>query len=643
MPSVDTIDKLHEDLSAGDGQDRGKAALRLGAERSEESVPRLVVLLHDPDRGVAEAAAVALAEIGAGAEVARRLLPLLRDEQLGPRNLAVTILKDLGEAAVPHVAGLVEDEDPGVRLFALEILHQIGTPSVLGPILQALWDDNINVATSAANTLGQYGDRAAVPPLIRALDRPVWLRCAVIQSLGKLGGPEAVRALTEIPTSSEKSVLFSTVNALATAASPDAIPYLHRVIATADKAISNLAVQAVIRILDASYEAVIEDAAQHLGPEILVDFLRSDNPTTVVSAVRLLGRLEREDIDRSLLELFESDDEQLIDPLKEIFLRRTNITERPFIRCMDTPELSYRTKQAAVEILCAAGTDAAMNAVIAHLKYGDPGLRIKLLRSLAQFDRPAAKRAVQEQRHSSDEFVRSAVVDALDPRSSAEEFQAFVHLLGDDSRAVRRRIQCRSRKIMDRALSLKLVPLVDHGDEQVVESAIGALSGWMDSALIARLVDRLEGASTVLVVAILRTIAAHPEHVLGELRDRVDGLMARMLRSPEEPLRVAAVKAYGKLELSDRLELLFAALDDDDSARVRYEAALALKTCTGEDCVQKLMDSLDRASPYVMSAIVETLVQLGGTGVVEKLRELDTSNDAVLAEFVLESVAALER
>ena len=157
------------------------------------AVEPLIRTLNDPDSAIQVGAARALGMIGAPA--VRRLIHELRTEQDGGQRTAVEALKMIGEPAVVPLIDALQDRDWHIRLGAARALVGIGDPAV-EPLIRALRDAPPAVRMGAAATLGKIGNPAAVGPLTDALlqnDQP--LGRVVVRAFGMLGEPAVVPLL----------------------------------------------------------------------------------------------------------------------------------------------------------------------------------------------------------------------------------------------------------------------------------------------------------------------------------------------------------------------------------------------------------------------------------------------------------------
>ena len=119
----------------------------------------------------------------------------------GDPDLRARAIQALGEAAyapaVPHLAKLVRESDPGTRYLAASALGRIGdeAESAVPDLLLALRADDIFLRAAVTGALIKIG-YPAVPGLIRALfDQKAAVRRASAKALGKIGNRRAVNAL----------------------------------------------------------------------------------------------------------------------------------------------------------------------------------------------------------------------------------------------------------------------------------------------------------------------------------------------------------------------------------------------------------------------------------------------------------------
>ncbi|MHB8876581.1 MAG: HEAT repeat domain-containing protein [Myxococcaceae bacterium] len=162
------------------------------------SSERLVRFLYDESWRVRKAAAEQLSR--AGPLVVPRLVQVLGDRgQTGARNAAAEALVRLGPAAAEAVVTLLRHLDPDQRKFAADILGEMREAEGIGPLCEALEDEDTNVRVAAAEALGRVGGESAARALERALRRPEpLLRLSVLGALFTLQRPPPLPTLVPL-------------------------------------------------------------------------------------------------------------------------------------------------------------------------------------------------------------------------------------------------------------------------------------------------------------------------------------------------------------------------------------------------------------------------------------------------------------
>lgn len=158
------------ELNSPDPVHRREAARAIGLRKGPVG-PLAEALTAEGDPTVREAILTALTLIG-GDETVRALSACLRSEDAGLRNGAVDILRTLPEAVLPHLPGLLEDEDTDVRILAAELARSL--PAERGSDLLCRMlerEADPNACAAALDVLAEIGTRAVLPTLRRVADR----------------------------------------------------------------------------------------------------------------------------------------------------------------------------------------------------------------------------------------------------------------------------------------------------------------------------------------------------------------------------------------------------------------------------------------------------------------------------------------
>ena len=310
---------------------RWRAVAALQWVNTPETVDLMVTALQDHDIHVRKTAARALGWYGDHRAIAH-LIPLLRDpychvsaaEALGrlpdQTSLAALIAARVGKPAVSSdalnraiiahgsmaidpLAKLLQDRDPRLREWAVEMLGWIPDPRVIPLISATLRDADRNVRSRAGNSLGYHADPRAVTALITAYNAEkdelerisflVDLNCQhspraltfIIAALRNqssanvarviLGnwGPEGYDQLIVAVRDKNSALRDAAADALARIADPRAIPALATALAQEDRTESGI------------YQALVS-----FGPRVCpAVFPRLKEPSTRTVALRILA------------------------------------------------------------------------------------------------------------------------------------------------------------------------------------------------------------------------------------------------------------------------------------------------------------------------------------------------------------------
>ena len=130
-----------------------------------------------------------------GEKLAEELGPYLGNDHWSLSS-ELLLARFAGPPALPHFTDEVFERRGHVAPTAV---GYIGGPDGVARIALLLGGDSLNTAVSAALGLGESGQLSAIEPLIGALGSPNRvLRSRAALGLGRIGGPEAARALAEL-------------------------------------------------------------------------------------------------------------------------------------------------------------------------------------------------------------------------------------------------------------------------------------------------------------------------------------------------------------------------------------------------------------------------------------------------------------
>lgn len=117
------------------------------------------------DLSVREVILTTLTRLGDATAVAG-LVDCLRSEDAALRNEAIEAMKQLPDEVAPIMHGLLQDSDPDVRIFTVNVLESLRHPDVESWLIEVITQDaHVNVCATAVDLLSEVGTGAALAPL----------------------------------------------------------------------------------------------------------------------------------------------------------------------------------------------------------------------------------------------------------------------------------------------------------------------------------------------------------------------------------------------------------------------------------------------------------------------------------------------
>jgi len=210
------------------------------SEEARETVPMFIGALKDNDFHIREAADKLLVRLGiawrnsdAGKNAVPQFITALKDHDFHIRWTVVKVLGEIGSRSVmgPLILEL-KDSDDSVRDQAAKALENIDLnwrkseeiKNALLDFFEALKDSDARVRADAAKGLGKIGDASSVSPLIDSLkDADFIVRWVAADSLGTIGDTSAVDPLIALLKDNDKFVRLHAASALCNIGDPRVI------------------------------------------------------------------------------------------------------------------------------------------------------------------------------------------------------------------------------------------------------------------------------------------------------------------------------------------------------------------------------------------------------------------------------------
>ena len=157
-------------LSSKNPMERRWAARDL-ADYKEASKHLVKQLMKEEDISVREVIISSLLRIKDEVAI-EGLIECLRSDDAHLRNSAIEALKEIPEKVGPYIEKLLQDKDPDVRIFTINILASLRHPKVIKWLIEVIEkDENVNVCATALDLLAEVGTEEAIPAIKKVKER----------------------------------------------------------------------------------------------------------------------------------------------------------------------------------------------------------------------------------------------------------------------------------------------------------------------------------------------------------------------------------------------------------------------------------------------------------------------------------------
>ena len=649
--------------------DHAAQALR---EVGVEAVPLLLNLLDDENWEQRRGAAWALGILGDKAAVPG-LVDALRDAEYLVRRESVVSLQTIGdEHAVSPLCATLRDSDWRVRKAVVDALVSFGGASV-DCLSEGLNDPDGEIRQASARALAQVGDERILPLLMQvSYDRNVEVRAAVVEALGRVGGPGAVPRLTECLSDTGKPKWD-------------------------DKRVCDLAVEGLLQIDTPEARAAVEgfrnpkaqqspQARVPRTPQVIVDVpggLHDENWEVRRAAVEALGQTDDAKAVPILIEMLCDEDTHVrFAVVKGLARYRDDVVVDALLGALHDPE--YLVSDAAADALAEIGTMALAGllaklsdesadvrglAVEAIGRIGDSSATPYLDDLLSDGERPHwEKKRICDLAGEALERIHAAQMklSRLDPPSQRDDltftppkpqpeetqesealnFEADELLPFDEFDSQQELGQEGTAQWAE--LNELLTDLHDpdwhvrREAAQVLRDHAKTLRGAADSFVIKRLVAGLGDADHMVRWAVVEALAwikdpSTSPHLLEMLQDdswtvrtaviralleigdpAVTSVLVGSLDDEHPMVRETAAEVLGRLREMAAVPALVRKLNDEEPF-VRRSAAYALGAIGDPSVTVYLTDKLQDADPQVRWTAAEMLGRMGDPSAVEAL------------------------
>jgi HEAT repeat protein len=598
-----------EKFSSTDPDILREAAYDAAANGLAEAVPSLVALLESDNLGVQEAAENAVRRIR-GAETVSCVAPLLRSDNAAVRNSAMDILREIGEDNMKVLAGLLEDQDADVRIFAADILGTSGSHVAVMLLSETLLHDaEVNVRYQAAVSLGTLGSPDAVPALRKAMKDEEWVQFAVVEALAKIRADSCLDILIQALPGSSGLVASTIVDALGQMNNLQVVPLLMEYLDKASGPLRNKAVKAVVQILGPRSLGLLSPREQETFKFYLIAALDGEDDDIAEIALLGLSGIGSSETTRAVLKYGVR-----LDPDKH-------------------PDMMDKV----LASLAAMGHNAALAEALSE---GDERLVRLALEVCRKLPGNEAVGMVEQVFWSLDRDKQRVAMDYLSREAGEAQIPFFLGVLdrdGIDGKVLKGALVFLGNRMRCAGAGMKMFSLLRHQYDDVKEVALEACIALNDpevNAALAALFDESDPLLRMMGVYAMGQLgdpaytAALTQALEDELpdirkialeslgRDPVSfverlPLLARRLEDENSEVRLAVVDMLGLHDEREVYPLLVRTLEDqDDWVRIRAIDIFGRRHMA--QAVPLLVGMLEAGNLLVTLKIVEALGYIGG-------------------------------
>jgi HEAT repeat protein len=660
---------------SADPDARQKAAWSVAHADGDRDYPLMFELLGDKDWRVRKTIVDGFVR-DPQPQVVTGLLDSLADaENAGKRNSATEALVRIGPAAIePIVTRLRGEADVDVRLSLVNLLGDLRSPEGFRILVQTLGHEHdINLASSIVSSLGKYRDAAALPALLRVLQRDdLWLKFHAVEALGEIGDRTALPAI--LPLYAEKSLRKPVLEAIGKIADVGTVSFLLRIISEEEK-LNLTALRALVRIADASKPKIVEQAERRL---IQRKFRESFPQEKIAPLIEHLHSTPKRDVKNFILTFLGWSGHERVLPVLMSFLEQPDTADVAAQALIDFGAAAVPSIRAALgnaeedeivalllRVLNVIGGPDSIPSILPFLDHDNAMIRRLAIETVGDIADPRSTDYLLAKLDDPDVASQQAAVNSISALVTA-----FPELKHDVLAKIRRLLQSPSTPTKLNSLSVyvniqgegyhdELLLASKDSDAAIRQKAVSLMGKFGEERFADQLVLSLADESTsVRLAAINAIVRLRPEkgleplissledsdvwirtaaaQALGEYR-HTDGLdpLIHHIETDVPPVRIAAIEALGKSGHERVKDVLFSCVHETD-LEIRRAAILALGRIPGSDVFDYLMFAMTDADWRVRAAAATAIALRGDKAALPALhRALEDADTYVQQSAVL--------
>lgn len=630
--------QIISDLESGDSEAARSAAFAAGDLCLEEAVPLLCERITSDNIGIQEAAEYGLRKIR-GPQSVSALLPMLGHDDAPVRNVAMDILREIGVDGVELMQPVLRGKDADLRIFISDILGYCKSHQSALLLADALLKDpEVNVRYQAAVSLGSLGYPESVGPLCQAMHDEEWVQFAVVEALSKINDPAAINALVKLLSTSSALVSSAIVDALGELGDVKIVPMLFNSLENVNPILRHKIVKAIVQILRGRSLSLLAQSQQDRLREYLLDALTDNDDEIRIAALQGLSAIGTEETARDIFDLAVTLD----------------------------PDRSPEVYEAAIRALAAVG----YNDVVRDALRGDNELRIMIAMEACQLmEGNEALEEIKALFWRVNTVLQRAAIAEVAQLGSCDDAPFFLAVMDQcgDAEVLKSVLAFFGQQQACPDVEDVVFAQLDHRYVDVKEMALEACINLHSPQLNERFRERSHSEDpmqrTMAVYALgrygaaenineitdaledpdpsVRRVAVEAFINLGGSAERYLPRLLPRLFDEDKDVRVALVDLLGQIGTASVMPHLITALRDENEW-VRIRAIEALGVNRHLESVPTLTTMLEGASPMVAFRIIEALGRIGGNVAFSVLLNLTDHEDPEIQRAAADAVATIQ-
>jgi len=617
---MESYTEIMKKLDSEDKEEVREAVFAAGDMEYQEAVPKLAELLKSDHMGIQEAAELTLRRFG-GQKTIQGIIPLLWSEEPHIRNVAMDILRDIGDQDIDSILELLNNQDSDVRIFAADILGCIESVMIVRPLCNTLIEDpDPNVRHQAAISLGELGNQGASNCLKQALNDQEWIQFAVIEALNKIKDESSIKALTNALGKYSELIDSVIIETLGSMSDIKVAPFLLQKIDTSNIPLRNKIVQALVNLLGSRILSLLNPKEKEQFQNYLLTALEDEDEDVQTAAIEGLRNIGNEQASGAIFELLLTLEEGKDDERMETI-----------IDTLRSMPISGSLKEAVYN--------------------GDEIPSARAIQVLLGVEGSEVNKLLADVFWNKDRDLQRDISNALSKTGSEEVKDLFWNILKDheDGTVIKNALYFFGHSIQSEEATDMMLSFLDHHFDDVKETALDACLALNTERVKSKFREMLDSSNTMHrlmgiyalgelgdqayiedirpalhdeVAEVRKTALESLAKLVDEANDYILNDFITKLRDENKDVRLTAVDLLGKFQYSQEVRncLLETLQDPDDWVIIRTLDDLVKNGCLTD--VDKVIELLDNSTQLVKIKSIEALGSVGGRKACRKLLEL---------------------